>query len=120
MKPLPPGILRLRFYVLDGLEPMAADNEAWGAWFQRCEHHIAWDVVDDKVTVSTIFTGIDTHLLDIDHPLLFETMVFGGVHDRQQWRYSTWEEAHAGHLQVLDMVHRALHKRRTEHEQQVH
>jgi hypothetical protein len=111
MKPLPPHIHRLRFYVLDGLEPVPTDNEGWGYWFQHSEHHIAWDLVDKKVTVSTIFTGLDTHGLDIDNPLLFETMVFGHAFDRQQWRYSTWEEAHVGHLAVLDMVHRALHRR---------
>jgi hypothetical protein len=112
MKPLPPRIMQLRFYVLDGLEPMATDNEGWGSWFQRCDHHIAWDVVDDRVTVSTIFTGIDMRLLDIGEPLLFETMVFGHTYDREQCRYSTWEEAHEGHLEVLAKVYRAVNPRR--------
>jgi hypothetical protein len=120
MKPLPPRIMQLRFYVLDGLEPVPSDNEGWGYWFQHSDHHIAWDKVDDRVTVSTIFTGLDMCVHGDGPPLVFETMVFGHVHDRQQWRYSTWEEAHMGHLEVLYMVHQALHKRRTEHEQQVH
>lgn len=49
--------------------------------------------------VSTVF-------LAIMHPggMLFETMVFGGKHDRDQWRYRTWDEAVAGHRRVVEMV----------------
>jgi hypothetical protein len=108
MKPLPPSIMQLRFYVLDGLEPVPTDNEGWGYWFQHSNHHIAWDKVDDRVTVSTIFTGIDMRIAGNGPPLVFETMVFGHVHDREQCRYSTWEEAQAGHLEVLFKVFRAL------------
>lgn len=34
-------------------------------------------------------------------PLLFETLIFGGEHDGDMWRYSTWDEAKAGHGHVV-------------------
>jgi hypothetical protein len=60
--------------------------------------HVAYDVVDG-VTVSTIFLGINTSF--IGPPRLFETMVFGGEYDMEQERYSTWDEAEAGHTRWL-------------------
>ena len=33
--------------------------------------------------------------------ILFETMIFGGQYDDYQWRYSTYEEAEAGHNSLL-------------------
>jgi len=50
----------------------------------------------DGVSVSTVFLGLD-HSWGDGPPMLFETMIFGGEHDEDQWRYSTWGEAVAGH-----------------------
>jgi hypothetical protein len=30
-----------------------------------------------------------------------QTMVFGGQYDDRQWRYSTWDEAVAGHEAII-------------------
>lgn len=68
--------------------------------------------------VSTIFLGIDHSFDSAGPPLLFETMVFGykapsklgnpkGIdgNDRYSNRYSTEEEALAGHETALALVH---------------
>jgi hypothetical protein len=47
----------------------------------------------NAVEVSTVFLGIDHNFWDEGPPILFETMVFGGEHDGDQWRCSTWEQA---------------------------
>jgi hypothetical protein len=31
-------------------------------------------------------------------------MIFGGEHDQDQWRYSTWNEAVVGHQQALELA----------------
>ena len=49
-----------------------------------------------EVSVSTVFLW--------GHPLLFETMVFGGKLDQEQKRYSTWEEAERGHAAMVERV----------------
>ena len=53
---------------------------------------------------------ISTVLLVIDHnfgdgpPLIFETMIFRGEHDEYCERYSTREEAEAGHARAVALV----------------
>lgn len=53
--------------------------------------------------VSTVWLGID-HSFDDGSPLIFETMVFGGRDwgDLDCARYSTFAEAYAGHLTMVD------------------
>ena len=66
-----------------------------------------------KVRVSTVFLGID-HQFGDGPPLLFETMVFpknenakmGLWHDLDQERYSTWDEAEAGHARMVERARR--------------
>jgi hypothetical protein len=41
-------------------------------------------------------------------PIIFETMVFGGPLDQEQWRYATKEAALAGHDQAVAAVQDAL------------
>jgi hypothetical protein len=59
------------------------------------------------VRVSTVFLGIDhrfQHKAGDGGPLVFETMIFGGVHDGYQERYVSWREAEAGHRQAVLMA----------------
>jgi hypothetical protein len=58
--------------------------------------------------VSTVFLGLD-HQWGDGPPLVFETMIFGGEHDQYQERYSTWDEAEAGHKQGVRAGRRAVH-----------
>jgi hypothetical protein len=54
-----------------------------------------------KVTVSTVFLGLD-HSFGGGPPVLFETMVFGMPDGSEyQDRYHTWQEAEAGHREVV-------------------
>jgi len=57
------------------------------------------------VTVSTVWLGID-HAYGGGPPLIFETMVFGGDHDEDVWRYATEDEARLGHASVVAMLER--------------
>jgi len=50
-----------------------------------------------------VFLGLN-HSFGEGPPLLFETMVFGGALDQEQARYTTWEQAEAGHKQMLARV----------------
>lgn len=62
---------------------------------------IARDVLPNGVEVSTVFLGLDHNFSDAGPAIVFETMVFGGENDQAQVRYSTWEQAVAGHAQML-------------------
>jgi hypothetical protein len=74
-----------------------------------------WVVLDDprrvvayslvgSVEVSTVFLGMDLDFLGKGQPVLWETMVFGGRHDKFQERYTTRAAAEIGHERVVTMV----------------
>jgi len=58
------------------------------------------------ILISTVFLGINHNFgPDKDrHPLLFETMVFGGKYNELCQRYETYNEAVNGHEKVLKYV----------------
>ncbi len=91
-------------YILVGHEPKEElDLHKWGKWFETADRHVAIDNLPNGVTISTIFLGLD-HGFDDGPPLLFETMIFGGDGDQDQWRYATWEEAEKGHAKALELA----------------
>jgi len=90
--------MNVNHYILDDNgEIQVADLMTWAQWFESHpdKRRIAYDELG-KAKVSTVFIGLNHNWGD-DPPLLFETMIFGGPHDQDQWRYSTREEALAGH-----------------------
>ncbi len=97
--------MRARWYTLNGRVAVPIDFEdmlALGPRLEDTHRSVARDEIAD-VCVSTVFLGLD-HQWGDGPPLIFETMVFGGEHDECQWRYSTWEEAEAGHANVVELV----------------
>ncbi len=94
-------------YTLDGHEPRPCEDVLeWGRWLETNDRRVALDRIG-TARVSTVFVGVD-HRLWAPPPLLFETMVFGGLLDDEQVRYSTWEEAEAGHAEVCQEVRGCL------------
>jgi hypothetical protein len=60
-----------------------------------------------KITVSTVFLGLD-HASGDGPPLLFETMVFNGPLHNDMDRYSNWTEAEMGHDAMVSRIAQAL------------
>ena len=79
----------------------------WAEWMQRTDRRVAVDVIGDS-KVSTVFLGVDHRFFGEGPPLLFESMIFGGLFDQDQRRYSTWEEAVAGHAEMVAKARSAL------------
>jgi len=107
-----------RYYALgpDGRTPVPrADLFSWAALLEDAEkRRVALTRLDRGVEVSTVFLGIDHRFWDDGPPLLFETMTFAGknarrLHGRMR-RYSTWEEAEAGHRRVVALARRYLRR----------
>jgi hypothetical protein len=89
------------YYKLEGKTPVPSDLMTWARSMNKPRH-----VGNDKINgvhVSTIFLGMN-HQYGDGPPLLFETMVFGGEFDQEQERYSTYEEAEAGHARWVAAV----------------
>lgn len=93
-------------YILEGTTPVPEpDLLAWARWFEAANRHVAETWVTPAIRVSTIFLGLDYALWPgASVPILFETMVFGGACDQEQWRYATWGEAAQGHEEVVEQV----------------
>jgi hypothetical protein len=88
-----------------------ADVLEWARLFETMDRRVALDDVvcgDGSVRISTVFLGLD-HNWDGGPPLIFETMCFGGPPPVDQWqtRYSTEEQARAGHQKVVDALRAA-------------
>ena len=70
-------------YILQGKKPvLCSDLMEWARCIENGDgqRQVA-KTSEPGVDVSTVFLGID-HSYNSDRPLLFETMVFGGVHDQ--------------------------------------
>lgn len=67
---------------------------------------VGFDQVGD-VKVSTVWLGLD-HGWGGGPPLIFETMIFGGEHDQECYRYSTQAEALASHRDIVRRLQKGL------------
>jgi hypothetical protein len=98
----------MKHYTLEGKVPrLAEDFSEWALWFETSNRRVAFTQAR-HVSVSTVFLGTDQRMLPEDAPVLFETKVFGGKHDAEVRRYSTWDDAERGHYAVVAKVEAAL------------
>jgi hypothetical protein len=97
-------------YKLDGKKIVPCESLLeWATAFESMDRHVA----DEKVLglrVSTVFLGADHNFgfNNESEPVLFETMVFVGRtgHDIEMRRYCTWDEAEAGHKEIVANIKR--------------
>ena len=95
----------MKHYILRDRKPVPVSLLEWAEWFGNDANRIvAQDRIEradaDPVLVSTVFLGLD-HRWGNGPPLLFESLVFGGPLDEKMYRWSTWDEAEAGHRHLL-------------------
>lgn len=93
------------WYILDENDnPVAANPLVAGRWFgDKSNNHkrvIAVDEFENDVSLSTVFLALD-HSHTPGKVLLYESLWFGGPLDGEMRRYSTREEALAGHHEML-------------------
>lgn len=105
----PLGMDLSRFRILDGeeLRPPESLRELM-IWFADASNYIVeqttWYVEvagekGEKITVSTVCLPVEYWM-----GMWFETMVFGGLHDLEQERYATLDEAREGHARTVARV----------------
>ncbi|MAF42608.1 MAG: hypothetical protein CMI54_00375 [Parcubacteria group bacterium] len=105
----------MKYYKLINKKPVLCEDVLeWGRWFEDADRDVAKNYIGESSehTVSTVFLGID-HSFGGGKPLLFETMIFwedANDYEEYQERYSTWEEAEAGHKRAIDYVLDNLNK----------
>jgi hypothetical protein len=87
-------------YDYDG-EPI--DLWEWVRLFHSSDRILARTRVADDVEVSTVWLGLD-YSFGHGTPLIYETMIFGGLADEIQWRYPNRDAALAGHDQAVALA----------------
>jgi hypothetical protein len=90
------------YWILDeNNTPQRVDARTWSEWFGVVSNRtVAYTQITSSVFVSTVFIGLD-HQFGKGPPLLFETMIFHDDDGREQWRYSTWEDAKINHDAIV-------------------
>jgi hypothetical protein len=94
-----------KFYALVGRDTrLCADIMEYATAMVGVDTRVALDEIPvaggEPVRISTVFLGYNHSLYSLT-PHIFETMVFQGTARRVADRYSTWDEAVAGHAAVL-------------------
>lgn len=95
---------RMKRYILVGEVVIETTLDQWIRWYQRNSRDIAQTVLKapgGDVRVSTIFLGLNYNFASRGPPIVFETMVFGGVLGEQVLRYATLHEARRGHARMV-------------------
>lgn len=79
------------------------DTIEWGRWMAAANRIVECTIING-MTVSTVFLGIDHNFSNDGAPILFETMIFDGPYDQEQWRYHTWNEAQKHHNLICKLI----------------
>jgi hypothetical protein len=94
-------------YILDeqGNPKECNDLLEWGRWFQENgdKRQVAISNIGET-RVSTVFLGLDHNFVSSGEPVLFETMVFVGRESMECQRYTTRDDALAGHAKMAAMA----------------
>ena len=90
------------YYLNDDHTIEPCDTATWGLQLEVMRKEDGKHVKDEVVNehrISTVWLGLDHECEDGMPPLLFETMIFspGTFSEIYCDRYSTWDEAVAGH-----------------------
>lgn len=107
-----PPRFKPQWYVLDDEHrPVKASGlQAWARWFAKNqERRIVeqTDIANGLALVSTVFLGLDHNHFGKGLPIVFETMVFGLDPEdsgSMMHRYSSWDDAVAGHKATVKNV----------------
>lgn len=93
-----------KYILIDGEVIEEPDLLTWGKWFETPGSRTIGRNKIGKIYISTVFLGIDHNFGCGGPPILFETMIFKGKHDKYQERYRNLKDAKEGHLKAVELV----------------
>lgn len=98
----------MNYILIDKKPVLELDIIKWATWFEKSKRIVKQNglkILGQEIHASTVFLGIDHNFSGAGEPLLFETMIFDKDGDElYQERYSTWEEAEAGHEKAIKHI----------------
>lgn len=114
-----PGPRPARWILDERRHPVpVGDEHVWKQWMRSHNQRVAHSTLNlrtqprrgnklqnfEKIVVSTLFVGTDNSDVPGAPPQVFETLVIGGPHQSESWRWATWDEAEAGHWLVVNLL----------------
>ena len=91
-------------YKLEGHKVVPCyDLIEWATWLETADRFVGEHVFKD-IRVSTVFLGLDFGFPPGGPIHVFETIISGGHYNGYCDRYSTWEEAEAGHQAACELA----------------
>jgi len=99
----------MQYFLLPDKTYREADLLEWSQQYEEMYNAGTRHVGNDQICgkrISTVWLGLDHNFID-GEPLVFETMVFDSLHsgkDIYMERYTTWDEALAGHHKAIEWV----------------
>jgi hypothetical protein len=106
----------LKHWILDAENhTVEVDLITWAMWLENGGNRIvAYTQITSEIEVSTVFLGLDHRFFGEGPPILFETMIFGGPLNYEQWRYSSYDDAQTGHTAAVRKARAAIGQHVTE------
>lgn len=98
------------FWRLQGKLAIPTNAKTWAFEVFSNDRLVAHDKIGG-VVISTVFIGMDHSRIPDTPPLIFELVVFRGGESAETFRYSTWQQAEAGHAQVLAKIRAEIKER---------
>ena len=102
------------FYILNEDHRIRATEDAseWTEAFETVDRRVARTEVAPDIVVSTVFVGLGVGWSPDsgDEPVVFETRVFTDYGELDGDRYTTWDQAIAGHEDVVRRMRERLEK----------
>lgn len=85
--------------------------DSWAEWFSWYDCHerdrkialFSIEALQETVEISTVFMGLDHNPFRRGKPLLFETLITGGLWHTEKFRTATYEEAMEVHARMVDV-----------------
>lgn len=79
----------------------------WALAFENLEYKRVAAFKDERLSISTVWLGLNHNFDESGPPHIFETMIFahGDINERYnelQWRWSTEQEAKEGHEVIVN------------------
>lgn len=120
-------MIRFDHYVLDEAgEPKVVDLLVWAEWFEHAHDErvvlqtaisrrgrrvIEWPLHlrGHGIGISTVFLGLDHNWNEDGPPVLWESMIFGGLLNGECRRYTSKLDALTGHAALVERARAAAH-----------
>lgn len=95
------------YYLVENKKVIPCSEEDWDEW-ESSDGEVATYSMEAYI-ISTFFLGIDYEYKEDGNHLFFQTCIYNSdkgpflFKKPEKNRYSTWEEAEEGHLEILKM-----------------